>query len=116
MPVPEEPVIFFKATTAIGGPYDDVILPRGSQKTDWEVELGVVIGERASYVSHDDAMNCVAGYCIVNDLSERAFQLERGGQWVKGKSCRICGRTYMSAPRGRIEVVCDTNFRQFTPL
>jgi 2,4-diketo-3-deoxy-L-fuconate hydrolase len=91
MAVPEEPVIFFKATTAISGPYDDVILPRGSEKTDWEVELGVVIGERARYVSHDDAMNCVAGYCIVNDLSERAFQLERGGQWVKGKSCDTFG-------------------------
>jgi 2,4-diketo-3-deoxy-L-fuconate hydrolase len=87
MAVPSEPVIFFKATSAISGPYDDVVLPRGSQKSDWEVELGVVIGTRASYVQERDAMAYVAGFCIVNDLSERAYQLERGGQWVKGKSC-----------------------------
>ena len=87
MAVPQEPVIFFKATTAISGPYDDVVLPRNSEKTDWEVELGVVIGDRARYVPHHEAMDYVAGYCIVNDISERAFQLERGGQWVKGKSC-----------------------------
>jgi 2-keto-4-pentenoate hydratase/2-oxohepta-3-ene-1,7-dioic acid hydratase in catechol pathway len=87
MAVPSEPVIFFKATTAISGPYDDVVLPRGSQKSDWEVELGVVIGARASYVQEHEAMAYVAGFCIVNDLSERAYQLERGGQWVKGKSC-----------------------------
>ncbi|MCI1755268.1 MAG: fumarylacetoacetate hydrolase family protein [Sphingobium sp.] len=87
MDVPDEPVIFFKATSAISGPYDDVLIPRNSEKTDWEVELGVVIGERASYVSEEMAMNHVAGYCVINDLSERAFQLERSGQWVKGKSC-----------------------------
>ena len=87
MEVPEEPVIFFKATSAIVGPDDDVLIPRGSEKTDWEVELGVVIGERASYIPEAEAMDHVAGYCIVNDLSERAFQLERSGQWVKGKSC-----------------------------
>jgi len=85
MDVPDEPVIFFKATSAISGPYDDVLIPRNSEKTDWEVELGVVIGERASYVSEEMAMNHVAGYCVINDLSERA--LERSGQWVKGKSC-----------------------------
>jgi 2,4-didehydro-3-deoxy-L-rhamnonate hydrolase len=87
MAVPPEPVIFFKATTAISGPDDDVVLPRGSRKSDWEVELGVVIGSRASYVSESEALEHVAGYCIVNDLSEREFQLERSGQWVKGKSC-----------------------------
>ena len=87
MALPPEPVIFFKATTAISGPYDDVVLPRGSQKSDWEVELGVVIGARASYVTEQEAMTYVAGFCVVNDLSERAYQLERGGQWVKGKSC-----------------------------
>ncbi|MEM8985533.1 MAG: fumarylacetoacetate hydrolase family protein [Pseudomonadota bacterium] len=91
MEAPPEPVLFFKATSAIIGPNDDVLIPRGSEKTDWEVELGVVIGERASYVSEDDAMGCVAGYCIVNDISERAFQLERSGQWVKGKSCDTFG-------------------------
>lgn len=85
--LPEEPIIFFKATSALCGPNDDVIIPRGSVKTDWEVELAVVIGKRASYVSESDAMDCVAGYCLHNDYSERAFQLERGGQWVKGKSC-----------------------------
>ena len=91
MDVPEEPVIFFKATSAIVGPDDDVLIPRGSEKTDWEVELGVVIGERASYLPEAEAMDHVAGYCIVNDLSERAFQLERSGQWVKGKSCDTFG-------------------------
>ena len=87
MAVPAEPLVFLKATTAISGPNDDVMLPRGSQKSDWEVELGIVIGARASYVSVQEATECVAGYCIVNDVSERAFQLERGGQFVKGKSC-----------------------------
>lgn len=85
--VPPEPVIFFKATTAITGPNDVVRLPRGSRKADWEVELGVVIGRRTSYVDATEAMDHVGGYCIVNDLSEREFQLERSGQWVKGKSC-----------------------------
>ena len=87
MALPEEPVLFFKATSAICGPYDDVILPRGSTKTDWEVELAVVIGTKAAYVAEADAMDYVAGYILHNDYSERAFQLEQGGQWVKGKSC-----------------------------
>ncbi|MFP4342974.1 MAG: fumarylacetoacetate hydrolase family protein [Cyclobacteriaceae bacterium] len=87
MELPREPIIFFKATSSIVGPNDDLIIPKGSEKTDWEVELGVVIGKRASYVSEADAMNYVAGYVLHNDYSERAFQLERSGQWVKGKSC-----------------------------
>ena len=84
---PSEPVIFMKATSAIAGPYDDLHLPRGGDKTDWEVELGVVIGSEASYVDESEAMAHIAGYCVINDLSERAFQLEGTGQWVKGKSC-----------------------------
>ena len=84
--IPEEPIIFMKATTAICGPNDDVEIPRGSEKTDWEVELGVVIGKRAKYVSKEDALSHVAGYCVINDVSERAYQIERSGQWVKGKS------------------------------
>lgn len=87
MAIPKEPVLFFKATSAIVGPNDDVIIPKGSTKTDWEVELGVVIGKKASYVSESDAMDHVAGYVLHNDYSERAFQIEREGQWVKGKSC-----------------------------
>ncbi|MDT7829365.1 fumarylacetoacetate hydrolase family protein [Pricia sp. S334] len=87
MEIPKEPVLFFKATSAIVGPNDDLIIPKGSQKTDWEVELGVVIGKKASYVSKDEAMDHVAGYVLHNDYSEREFQLERHGQWVKGKSC-----------------------------
>lgn len=87
MEVPSEPVLFFKSTTAIVGPFDDVVIPRGSEKTDWEVELAVVIGKKASYVSKESAMDHVAGYMVHNDISERAFQLEKGGQWVKGKSC-----------------------------
>lgn len=87
MEVPPEPVVFMKATTAISGPDDDVLLPRGSTKTDWEVELAVVIGRRARYVEQADAMAHVGGYCVINDLSEREYQLERSGQWVKGKSC-----------------------------
>lgn len=86
MEVPKEPVIFFKSTSAIVGPYDGVTIPKNSEKTDWEVELGVVIGKRASYVEKDDALNHVAGYVLHNDYSEREFQIERGGQWVKGKS------------------------------
>ena len=86
MDVPPEPVIFMKATSAICGPNDPVYIPRGSQKTDWEVELAVIIGERAKYVSEDEAMDYVAGYCVTNDVSERAFQIERAGQWTKGKS------------------------------
>ena len=84
--MPPEPVIFMKATSAICGPDDPVIIPRGSLKTDWEVELGFVIGKRAKYVSEADALDHVAGYCLVNDVSERAFQAERQGQWSKGKS------------------------------
>jgi len=87
MEAPKEPVLFFKATSAIVGPYDPIVIPKGSQKTDWEVELAVVIGKKASYVSEEEALNHVAGYVLHNDVSERAFQLERSGQWVKGKSC-----------------------------
>ncbi|KPM48585.1 fumarylacetoacetate hydrolase family protein [Jiulongibacter sediminis] len=86
MAKPSEPVIFFKSTSAICGPNDNVIIPKNSKKTDWEVELAVVIGKKASYVSKEEAMEYVAGYCLHNDYSEREFQLERGGQWVKGKS------------------------------
>jgi 2-keto-4-pentenoate hydratase/2-oxohepta-3-ene-1,7-dioic acid hydratase in catechol pathway len=93
MPVPTEPILFMKATSAICGPNDDVIIPKGSQKSDWEVELGVVIGNPASYVDEKDALSHVAGYCVINDLSERAFQLERSGQWVKGKSADTFGPT-----------------------
>ena len=87
MEVPKEPVLFFKATSAIVGPNDDLIIPKGSEKTDWEVELAVVIGKKASYVDKENALDHVAGYVLHNDYSERAFQLERSGQWVKGKSC-----------------------------
>jgi len=87
MDIPEEPVLFFKASSAIVGPNDPIIIPKNSEKTDWEVELAVVIGKKASYVSEADALNHVAGYVLHNDVSERAFQLERSGQWVKGKSC-----------------------------
>lgn len=89
--VPPEPVIFMKATSAIVGPNDDVVIPRGSEKTDWEVELGVVIGKTAKYVSEADALDYVAGYCVSHDVSERAFQTERAGQWTKGKSCDTFG-------------------------
>ncbi|MGB3145877.1 MAG: fumarylacetoacetate hydrolase family protein [Maribacter sp.] len=85
--LPKEPIIFFKATSAIVGPNDDLVIPKGSQKTDWEVELGIVIGKKANYVSKKKAMDYVAGYVLHNDYSEREFQIERGGQWVKGKSC-----------------------------
>ncbi|PYC46772.1 2-hydroxyhepta-2,4-diene-1,7-dioate isomerase [Litorivita pollutaquae] len=91
MEEPEEPIVFMKATSALNGPNDPVLLPRGSQKSDWEVELGVVIGQEAKYLNEDNALDCVAGYTIVNDLSERAFQTERGGQWTKGKSCDTFG-------------------------
>ncbi len=87
MEIPQEPLLFFKATSAIIGPNDDVVIPKGSSKTDWEVELAVVIGKKAAYVSEADAMDYVVGYMVHNDYSEREFQLERGGQWVKGKSC-----------------------------
>lgn len=87
MDIPSEPILFFKATSSIVGPNDDLVIPKNSKKTDWEVELGVIIGKKASYVSKENAMDYVAGYCVHNDYSEREFQLERGGQWVKGKSC-----------------------------
>ena len=90
-PIPEQPILFMKATSALNGPNDDVIIPQGSVKTDWEVELGVVIGETARSVSVENALAHVAGYVVVNDLSEREFQLEHGGQWVKGKSCDSFG-------------------------
>ena len=91
MPIPKEPIVFQKATSCIQGPNDDVMLPKRSIKTDWEVELGVVIGARASYVSLKDALNYVAGYCTINDVSEREYQLERGGTWDKGKGCDTFG-------------------------
>ncbi|HEX5055595.1 MAG TPA: fumarylacetoacetate hydrolase family protein [Gammaproteobacteria bacterium] len=85
--VPPEPVLFMKATSAISGPFDNVVLPRDSKKSDWEVELGVIIGKPAKYVSESNALDYIAGFCVVNDLSEREFQIEHHGQWVKGKSC-----------------------------
>jgi 2,4-diketo-3-deoxy-L-fuconate hydrolase len=88
---PKEPIVFMKAISCLNGPDDAIVLPKGSKKTDWEVELGVVIGTRAQYVSEADALNHVAGYCVVNDLSERSFQLERGPQWDKGKGCDTFG-------------------------
>ena len=92
MAVPPEPVIFMKATSAICGPNDPIIIPRGSEKTDWEVELAVIIGKKAKYVSESEAMDYVAGYAVTNDVSERAFQTERSGQWTKGKSCDNFGQ------------------------
>ncbi len=86
MAIPEEPILFTKATSALVGPFDDVVIPRGATKTDWEVELAIIIGQRASGVTKADALNHVAGYAVMNDVSERAWQLERGGQWLKGKS------------------------------
>lgn len=91
LPIPSEPVLFMKAITCISGPNDPIILPPGSLKTDWEVELGVVIGTRAQYVREEDALDHVAGYCVVNDVSEREYQLERGNQWDKGKGCDSFG-------------------------
>ena len=87
MQLPAEPVIFFKSTTSLAGPYDGLVIPKNSNKTDWEVELSIVIGKKASYLEEKAALSYIAGYCLHNDYSERAFQLERGGQWVKGKSC-----------------------------
>ncbi|WP_026293167.1 fumarylacetoacetate hydrolase family protein [Rudaea cellulosilytica] len=89
--IPEEPIIFLKATSAICGPNDKVLKPRGSTKLDWEVELGIVIGEHTSYVTKDRALDHIAGYCVINDVSERNFQIERGGQWDKGKGCDTFG-------------------------
>ena len=91
--VPEEPILFMKASSAVCGPNDDIIVPRGSEKTDWEVELGVVIGRAGKYIDEADALAHVAGYCTINDVSERAFQTERKGQWTKGKSCDNFGPT-----------------------
>jgi 2-keto-4-pentenoate hydratase/2-oxohepta-3-ene-1,7-dioic acid hydratase in catechol pathway len=91
--VPPEPVIFMKATSAICGPNDPILIPRTSQKTDWEVELGVVIGKSGKYLTEAEALSHVAGYCVINDVSERAFQTERAGQWTKGKSCDNFGQT-----------------------
>jgi 2,4-diketo-3-deoxy-L-fuconate hydrolase len=91
MPAPKEPIVFMKAISCLSGPDDPVLLPKGSKKTDWEVELGVVIGTRAQYVSEDEALKFVAGYCVVNDLSEREYQMERGPQWDKGKGCDTFG-------------------------
>jgi 2-keto-4-pentenoate hydratase/2-oxohepta-3-ene-1,7-dioic acid hydratase in catechol pathway len=99
--IPPEPIVFMKATSCIAGPNDTVLKPRGSTKMDWEVELGVVIGSVARYVSEAEAPNHIAGYCVVNDLSERQFQLERGGQWDKGKGCDTFG------PIGPWLVTCD---------
>lgn len=90
-PIPEEPVIFMKASSCIQGPNDPVVIPRGASKVDWEAELGIVIGTRARYVPLDEALNYVAGYCIVNDVSERSYQMERGGTWDKGKGCDTFG-------------------------
>lgn len=101
MEIPKEPILFMKATSAICGPNDDVIIPKNSVKTDWEVELGVVIGKECRYVDEAEALNYVAGYCVVNDVSEREFQIERGGQWVKGKSADTFG------PIGPWLVTCD---------
>ena len=91
MPIPKEPIVFTKAISSIQGPDDEVMLPKGSVKSDWEVELGIVIGKRASYVSQKEALDYVAGYCTVNDVSERAYQLEMGGTWDKGKGCDTFG-------------------------
>jgi 2,4-didehydro-3-deoxy-L-rhamnonate hydrolase len=101
MEIPEEPVIFFKATTSLVGPNDDLIMPKNAQKVDWEVELAVVIGKRGSYIDREDALGHVAGYALHNDYSERVFQLERGGQWVKGKSADTF------APLGPFLETCD---------
>lgn len=101
MPIPKEPIVFMKATSCIQGPDDDVMLPKGSVKSDWEVELGVVIGASASYVSQKDALNYVAGYTLINDVSEREYQIERGGTWDKGKGCDTFG------PIGPWLVTCD---------
>jgi len=91
LPIPKEPILFLKSLGCFSGPYDDVRIPRGSKKTDWEVELGVVIGREASYVPDNGSLDHVAGYCVVNDVSEREYQLERGGQWDKGKGCDTFG-------------------------
>jgi len=116
MPIPNEPIFFMKATSSICGPNDDVIIPKGSQKTDYEVELGIVIGTRASYIAVHDAAKHIAGYCVVNDVSEREYQMERGGQWTKGKSCdTFCplGPWLVTADEvgdaGKLQVSTDVN-------
>ncbi|HTC05928.1 MAG TPA: fumarylacetoacetate hydrolase family protein, partial [Xanthobacteraceae bacterium] len=91
MPIPKEPIIFNKAPSCLCGPNDDTIVPRDSTKLDWEIELGIVIGQRARYLSKDKALDVVAGYCLANDVSERVFQIERAGQWTKGKGCETFG-------------------------
>lgn len=116
MPIPSEPIFFMKATSSICGPNDDVIIPRGSEKTDYEVELAIVIGSKASYISPEAAKKHIAGYCVVNDVSERAYQMERGGQWTKGKSCdTFCpmGPWMVTADEipdaGKLQVTTDVN-------
>ncbi len=114
--IPKEPILFMKATSSLNGPNDDVMLPKGSQKGDWEVELGIVIGSVARYVSVHDSLKHVAGYCVVNDVSEREFQIERGGQWTKGKSadtfCPI-GPWLVTADEvpdaGKLDLFCEVN-------
>jgi 2-keto-4-pentenoate hydratase/2-oxohepta-3-ene-1,7-dioic acid hydratase in catechol pathway len=115
-PIPSEPILFMKAVSSIVGPNDDVILPKGSRKGDWEVELGIVIGRRAQYVEEANALDHVAGYCVVNDVSEREFQIERQGQWVKGKSADTFGPigpwlvTRDEAPdTGNLDMFCDVS-------
>lgn len=116
MPIPEHPILFMKANSAIVGPNDDVVLPRGSVAGDWEVELGVVIGKTAKYVSEEDALDYVAGYCVVNDVSERDFQIKLTGQWTKGKSCDTFGpigpwlvsRDEVADPQN-LSLSCDVN-------
>jgi len=116
MPIPTEPIFFMKAISSICGPNDDVIIPKGSQKTDYEVELGIVIGSKASYIAVHDAAQHIAGYCVVNDVSEREYQMERGGQWTKGKSCdTFCplGPWLVTADEvgeaGKLQVSTDVN-------
>jgi ureidoglycolate lyase len=114
--IPKEPILFMKATSSLNGPNDEIMLPKGSQKSDWEVELGIVIGTAARYVTVHDALKHVAGYCVVNDVSEREFQLERGGQWTKGKSadtfCPI-GPWLVTADEvpdaGKLDLFCEVN-------
>ncbi|GAB4065650.1 fumarylacetoacetate hydrolase family protein [Ancylobacter sonchi] len=116
MAIPSEPVLFSKAPNCIVGPNDDVIQPKGSTKLDWEVELGIVIGTRARYVEEKDARAHIAGFCLANDVSERAFQIERGGQWIKGKSCETFGPLgpFLATPDeiddvGKLAMWCDVN-------
>ncbi len=114
MAVPDHPILFIKANSAISGPNDAIVKPRGSEKTDWEVELGIVIGKAAKYVSEAEALDYVAGYCVCNDVSERQFQIEMSGQWTKGKSCDTFGptsRSGIAAPRHR----CTRNSPRHNP-